>query len=300
MPNYPSSFTSGAAPGLRSVNNVTDRRDFKYFLQPSAASSAGFAISIATFVALPNVSAVGNSLTYAVAGTGGVALTIDGQSADLVSGTSTILVKNQASAIQNGIYTITNKGATGTSWVLTRDTRFNEDAELKYNTIFSVAAGTTNGSTKWFISSAEPMVVGTDSISFTALPTSVDYPSSANYPTDVNVGIGDTNSKSSDFVADFRSMINQTQKDLSDLETEINSLDTTVGIKYLGVSNIYTMQFIYRRLEKLNFQIKKLKDDIDLMNNTGYFGETGTFPSIGVTGAYPSSLNRITNVAGGF
>lgn len=36
------------------------------------------------------------------------------------------------------------------------------------------------------------------------------------------------------------------------------------------------------------------------MNNTGFFGETGTFPSIGVTGAYPSSLNRITNVAGGF
>lgn len=258
MPNYPSSFTSGVAPGLRSVNNVTDRRDFKYFLQPSAASSAGFALSIATFVALPTVSAVGNSLTYAATG-GGVALTIDGQSADLVSGTSTILVKNQASAIQNGIYTITNKGATGTSWVLTRDTRFNEDAELKYNTIFSVAAGTTNGSTKWFISSAEPMIVGTDSISFLQVPTTIDYPSSANYPTDVNVGIGDTNSKSSDFVADFRSMINQTQKDLSDLETEINSLDTTVGIKYLGVSNINTMQFIYRRLENSIFKSKNSK-----------------------------------------
>lgn len=299
MPNYPSSFTSGAAPGLRSVNNVTDRRDFKYFLQPSAASSAGFALSIATFVALPTVSAVGNSLTYAATG-GGIALTIDGQSADLVSGTSTILVKNQASAIQNGVYTITNKGATGTSWILTRDTRFNEVDELKYNTIFSVAAGTTNGSTKWYISSGEPMTPGTDSITFAQVPTSVDYPSSANYPTDVNVGIGDTNSNASNFVADFRQMINQTQRDLTDLETEINSLDSTIGIKYLGVSNINTMQFIYRRLEKLNFQIKKLKDDIDLMNNSGYFGKTGTFPSIGVTGAYPSSLNRITNIAGGF
>lgn len=298
MPNYPSSFTSGTAPGLRSVNNVTDRRDFKYFLQPSVASAAGYAISAATFTSLAAVSAVGNSLTYAATG-GGIALTLEGLSAEFVSGTSTLLVKNQSSAVQNGIYLITNKGATGTSFVLTRDTRFDEVDELKYNTIFSIGAGTTNGSTKWYISSAEPMVPGTDSISFLQVPTAIDYPSSANYPTDVNVGIGDTNSNASNFVADFRQMINQSQRDLTDLETEINILDSTVGIKYLGISNLNTMQFIYRRLEKLNFQIKKLKDDIDLMNNSGYFGATGILPSIGVTGRYPSSKNRMTNIAGG-
>lgn len=299
MPNYPSSFVSGAAPGLRSVNNVTDRRDFQYFLEPSAASAAGFAISIATFVALPTVSAVGNSLTYAAAG-GGIALTVDNQSAALVNGTSTILVKNQSTASQNGLYVITNKGATGTSWILTRDSRFDEDAEFKLDTIFSIGAGTTNGSTLWYLATSEPVTVGTTNLTFTQVPTSIDYPSSANYPTDVNVGMGRTN-LASDFINDFKSMINTVQKDLGDLETEINALDTIIGTKYLASSNIYTIQHIHRRFEKLIFQIKRLKDDVDLMNNGSYFhGAINTLSSIGVTGSYPSSKNRLTNVTGGF
>lgn len=302
MPTYPSSFVSGAAPGLRSVNNVTDKRDFQYFLEPSVASAAGFAISIATFTTLPVV-AVGNSLTYNVTTGGGIALTLEGLSAELVNGTTTILVKNMAglaSSFMNGLYVVTNKGATGTSYVLTRDTRFDEDAELKSNSIFSIGYGTTNSSTKWYLNTTEPMTVGTTNLTFTQVPTSIDYNSAANYPTDVNVGMNETN-PASDFINDFKSMINTVQKDIGDLETEINALDTTIGTKYLASANINTIQLLHRRFEKMLFQMKRLKDDVDLMNNAGYFnGSSTTLTSIGVTGRYPSSKNRLTNSDGGF
>lgn len=307
MPNYPSSLINGLSPGNRLVNNVTDQRDFQYFLEPSAGSQVGFAFSIATFQPLSTYSAVGLSLTYAVTTGGGIALTIDQfLTSSLVNGTSTVLIKNEtgSNAKYNGLYLVTEKGATGTSWVLTRDTRFDEDPEFKTDTIFSIGYGTTNANTKWYINTSEPITVGGTAISFTQVPTTIDYNSAANYPTDVNVGINRLN-LASDFVNDFKSMINLTQKDLTDLETEIGGLDSVVGIKYLGASNIYTIQHVHRRLEKLNFQIKKLKDDIALMNDTTYFSAlyytsvSGTNAAIGVTGRYPSSKNRLTNSAGG-
>jgi len=53
--NYPSSFDSGSAPGLRTVNNVTDRRDFKYMNAMSPATAMNLtAASVATTTTLPN------------------------------------------------------------------------------------------------------------------------------------------------------------------------------------------------------------------------------------------------------
>lgn len=297
MPNYPSSFTSGAAPGLRSVNNVTDRRDFQYFLEPSVASAAGFALSLATAAVLPNSPVYANNIiTGSTAGT----IVVDGSAYSYPTTSTTILVKNQASSLQNGIYKVTTVGASGASYVLTRDTRFDEDAEMKLDSIYSITSGTANASTKWYLNTAEPITLGTTNISFTQVPTSIDYNSAANYPTDVNVGISRLD-KASDFINDFKSMINTVQKDLGDLETQINALDTTIGTKYLAASNINIVQHMHRRFEKLIFQIKRLSDDVDLMNDAGYFTPSATsITSIGVTGSYPSSKNRLTNVAGGF
>lgn len=306
MPNYPSSLINGLSPGNRLVNNVTDQRDFKFILEPSAGSQAGLAISLASFQTLPN-SAVAIGITSFVCGAVGTTLNIDGIGLTSLAYSHTVLVKNQGAGgvgASNGIYTLTTVGAAGVSWVLTRDTRFDEDAEFKLDTIFSIGLGTTNANTKWYLNTAEPITVGTTALTFTQVPTTIDYNSAANYPTDVNVGIDRLN-LASDFVNDFKSMINLTQKDLTDLETEIGGLDSVVGIKYLGASNIYTIQHVHRRLEKLNFQIKKLKDDIALMNDTTYFSAlyytsvSGTNAAIGVTGKYPSSKNRLTNSAGG-
>jgi hypothetical protein len=230
-------------------------------------------------------------LTAATAGT----VVVDGTTFAQASTSMTILVKDQSSAIQNGIYQVSSTGGTATSYVLTRDTRFDEDAEIKRNTIFSVSLGSVNANTKWYLSSDEPIVIGTSNISFAALGTTVLYPSAAKYPTDVNVGTAERTSATM-FVEDFRSMLNTIQYDLSGLETSFASVSAE-GIKWMASSNINTMQNVYRKFKKISLEITKLKGDIDRMNTVGF---TATFPGIGLTSTYPSGKNRLTNIAGGY
>lgn len=290
MPTYPSSLLLGVAPGTRSVNNYTSRFEFRYDNEPTAVSSAGFAISAGT----------GATLQSSPSYSGGV-LTGSGSTTFFVDGTfytdtaTTVLVKDQANAAQNGIYYLSKAGSASTYWQLTRDTRFDEDAEIKRNTIFSVASGTVNAGTKWYISSNEPMVIGTDSISFAALGTTVLYPSAAHYPTDVNVGTAEI-TNATQFVADFRSMLNTIQYDITGLETSFASVSTE-GLKWMASSNILTLHNVYKKFKKISLEMSRLKADIDRMNTVGF---SATFPGIGLTSAYPSGKNRLTNTAGGY
>lgn len=297
MPNYPSSFDNGVAPGQRTVNNVTSRRDFKYFLSPSAGSLAGFAVTYATAAVLPN-SAVALGSTAIVCGAVGTTLVVDGT--NVLSTNNTILVKNQSTASQNGIYQLTTVGASGVSWFLTRHTSFDIDAELKLNAIYSVDLGTANTGTKWYISTEEPITVGTTNIAFTAVPTTVTYNSTAKYASDVNVGIeriGALNSTyNRKFIQDFQSMINMMQSELNDLETSFASVSAD-GLKWMASSNIYNINNLYRKMEKMVFRTKELRDDIDRMNTVGF---NATFPGMGLTSRYPSGYNRLTNSAGGY
>ena len=299
MPNYPSSFDNGSAPGQRSVNNVTARRDFKYFLEPSLASGAGVALSVATAAALPFTPKYENGvLTASTAGT----IVVDSSSFAYASTSMTILVKNQGggSGVSNGIYKVTTVGAAGASYVLTRDTRFDEDAEFKHNMIFSISSGTVNANTKWYLKNDEPFIVGTDSAEFVAVPTTVTYNSAAKYPTDANVGIEEIGAWESYFssntVNDFKSMLNTMQYDLTALETSLGSV-TALGNQWMASANTYTISHVYRRFEKLLFQLKQLRDDVDRMNTVGF---SATYPGIGLTSRYPSGFNRLTSTAGGY
>jgi len=139
------------------------------------------------------------------------------------------------------------------------------------------------------------MVIGTDSISFSALGTTVTYPSSAHYPTDVNVGTNNL-SNATAFIADFRSMINTLQYDLAAIESSFSSASTE-GLKWMAASNGLSLQNIYRKIKKVDLEISRLKDDMNRMNTVGF---SATFPGIGLTSAYPSGKNRLTNTAGGY
>lgn len=55
-----------------------------------------------------------------------------------------VLVKDQASALQNGIYTVTNVGSVSTPWILTRATDADSSTEASA-TVVSVREGTANG-----------------------------------------------------------------------------------------------------------------------------------------------------------
>lgn len=92
-------------------------------------------------------------------------ITLSGfQTIDGITPTSTdtnlrILVKDQTSAVTNGLYEM----STG-SWVRCKD--MDGAGDVVKGTRVYVVNGTTNGDTGWVVSAADPIVVGTDSITF--------------------------------------------------------------------------------------------------------------------------------------
>lgn len=102
-------------------------------------------------------SGVGATLTNAGAQ---AALAIDGVT---LSVNDRVLVKDQASALQNGIYTVTNVGSGASNWVMTRATDFDTPTEIQPGDLVLVNQGTVNISTSW-VQTATVATVGTDSI----------------------------------------------------------------------------------------------------------------------------------------
>jgi len=82
--------------------------------------------------------------------------TVDGVS--LVAG-DRVLVKNQASAIENGIYS----ADTGT-WGRAQD--FNGSRDIVKGTLVTSLEGTTNGASLWRVTTADPVIIGTSAIAF--------------------------------------------------------------------------------------------------------------------------------------
>jgi hypothetical protein len=284
--NYPSSFDNGSAPGQRTVNNVTDRRDFHYFNAPSIATATNLtAVGAATTAALPTsvYSAANGTITAGSAAT----LVVDGIS--LTSLNARVLVKNQpGTGISNGIYGLSTIGGTNVQWVLTRTTDMNADAEaLRFSTV-SVSSGTVNGTTKWYLSTEEPITVGTDAMTWTAMPTTVDYVSAANYPTDANVGVANI-SNATDFVDDFRSILNVLEFEINAIQTSFASV-TATGYQFMAASNILSIRNLKSKADKYVFELKRLREDIDRVTTVGFPGND--IVGMGLTSTYPSGRNR--------
>ena len=70
-----------------------------------------------------------------------------------------VLVKDQASSAENGIYVVSS-----TSW--TRSTDFNEPSEASAGTFVFVEEGTLYADSGWVMSASSPAVIGTDPITF--------------------------------------------------------------------------------------------------------------------------------------
>jgi hypothetical protein len=121
---------------------------------------------VATTEALPSVaynngsSGVGATLTS----NNNVALSIDGH--NMAVGES-VLVKNQASALQNGIYQVTAVGSSESPFILTRRTDSDSGTELSAGSFVFIEQGTTNGSTGWVLSTSGAIVIGTTALTFT-------------------------------------------------------------------------------------------------------------------------------------
>lgn len=92
------------------------------------------------------------------------AITIDGIA---LSSGNRVLVKDQATASQNGIYTVTTVGSGSTNWVLTRATDCNSSTNIVSGMFTFVYDGTTNISTGWVMTTDSAITVGTTSLTWT-------------------------------------------------------------------------------------------------------------------------------------
>lgn len=102
---------------------------------------------------------VGATLTNAGAM---AALQLDGVSAAVGD---RILVKDQSTTFQNGIYIVTAIGSGASNWVLTRATDFNTPSQITAGDQVTVAFGTINTKTQW-LQTAVVATIGTDPITF--------------------------------------------------------------------------------------------------------------------------------------
>ncbi len=95
-------------------------------------------------------------------------LTIDGVS--LTAGTR-VLIKNQTTQTQNGIYTVTNAGSGAAAWVLTRATDFDSVAQMIVGQTIEVYSGTVNAVSIFMLTSSVT-AIGTTNITFSEISAS--------------------------------------------------------------------------------------------------------------------------------
>jgi hypothetical protein len=87
-----------------------------------------------------------------------------------------ILVKDQTTTFQNGIYTVTTQGGAGTAYVLTRATDYDTTAEVTNGDVIFTTAGNANTGVTFVNTSTNPVTIGTTAITFSVY-TSASLPS---------------------------------------------------------------------------------------------------------------------------
>ena len=137
----------------------------------SAGLTVKDAVDVATTGALTATYANGAAGVGATLTNSGVqaALSIDGVA---LSVNDRVLVKDQSSTFENGIYTVTDIGSGATDWVLTRATDYDTVAEIEPGNLVVVNEGTVNEVTSW-LQTATVATIGVDAIVFSQFTAGV-------------------------------------------------------------------------------------------------------------------------------
>lgn len=133
-------------------------------LTPHPSVILGTATALAANTYNNGTSGVGATLTANSNG----ALSIDGSA---VTTSERVLVKNESTAANNGIYVVTQTGGASTPYILTRATDANTPStgnpnEIGFGTYVLVTSGTANTATGWSVSSTVS-TIGTSAINWT-------------------------------------------------------------------------------------------------------------------------------------
>jgi hypothetical protein len=136
------------------------------------------AVELATTAALPantynnGTSGVGATLTANANG----ALSVD-STVTVVS--NRVLVKNEVTQADNGVYVVTHVGSAGTPYILTRATDFDTAGsgvdQIDEGDFFLVTGGVANINTAWVQQTAPPITVGTTAIVFQQFAAPITY-----------------------------------------------------------------------------------------------------------------------------
>lgn len=109
-----------------------------------------------------NLAATYNSNVLTASANG--ALSIDGVN---LSASDRILVKNQTTGSQNGIYVVTTVGDASNAFVITRSSDFDSDADISSGAFCFVEEGTDNGDTGFVLTTNETITLDTTALTFT-------------------------------------------------------------------------------------------------------------------------------------
>lgn len=145
-------FTADQSMGSHKITSLTD------------GSADTDAATVGQMKALVNGLDVKASVRVATTAAGTLASSFE--NADTVDGVTLatgdrILIKNQATGSENGVYTVNASGAP------TRATDADASAEVTGGFTVWVNEGTTNGDTQWTLTTNDPITVGTTALTFT-------------------------------------------------------------------------------------------------------------------------------------
>lgn len=147
------------------VVGIDWKTSVKYSTTAALGTSGNLVGGTITTTYANGTSGVGANLTIATS-SNWTAVTIDGQS--LTVG-DRVLIKDQATTLQNGLYTVTQVGAVGntTSFKFTRATDSDTASELTAGHAVFVEQGTNNADSGWVTTTDGAVTVGTTGIVYT-------------------------------------------------------------------------------------------------------------------------------------
>jgi hypothetical protein len=134
-------------------------------VKPTATVVATSALAAGTYS--NGTSGVGATFTVTATGT----TTVDGH---VLAAGELVLLTAQASAFQNGLYTVTTAGTTGVSTVLTRHVDMNTATKFAGAFVPVGNTGTTNPNSLWLANPSGTVTVGTTAIPFNELNRATD------------------------------------------------------------------------------------------------------------------------------
>lgn len=164
VPNLNASLATTQSQGNNSTSIATTAYTDLAVSNALAGTNPAVAVLAASTASLTgtyNNGASGVGATFTVTATG--TFSLDGTAINTIG--QRVLLKNQASGFQNGVYTATVVGAVAVSPVFTRALDYNQPSDINNTGAIPVQTGTVNISTSWLLTSTVNSV-GTDALTY--------------------------------------------------------------------------------------------------------------------------------------